>query len=79
MLNNPAQVKQMTETNLQVASKHFSYETAKSVLERIIKALHGKACSIMTDKNNESIRNYLILLYGDDVGGFNFSPFKSTT
>ena len=39
LLNNPAQINRMTRTNLQVASKHFSYETAKSILERIIKAL----------------------------------------
>lgn len=40
LLNNPAQVKRMTETNFQVASKHFSYETARDRLERVIKALH---------------------------------------
>ena len=40
LLNDPAQVKRMTETNLQVASRHFSYETARDRLERVIKALH---------------------------------------
>ncbi len=40
LLANPAQINSMTATNLMVASENFSYETAKSRLERVIKALH---------------------------------------
>lgn len=37
LLANPSKVKKMTTTNTKVASKHFSYETAKLKMERVIK------------------------------------------
>jgi glycosyltransferase involved in cell wall biosynthesis len=40
LLANPDQINRMTATNLKVASNNFSYETAKSRLERVISALH---------------------------------------